>query len=187
MNLRRLAGRIAAVLAGMGVSVATSSAQAYVEVGGGWNYVAPGRATVTYGNSFNARASVGRRVTPRMSWRIDALVSQFDVADAAPQPCPLVGCQGPGYSFQHENINGLSGNALVSLKPSGSLYVIGGAGLYDVSAQASELHLGVSGGAGLAIPVATRLHAVLEVQWHQLIGFTAGPSWLVPVTVGLRY
>jgi hypothetical protein len=75
----------------------------------------------------------------------------------------------------------------VNVDPRGIFYVIGGAGLYEVYGPATELHLGVSAGAGTAVPVGARLRAVVEAHWHGLLGATSGSPWLVPVTVGLRY
>jgi hypothetical protein len=168
-----------------------AGAQTFVELGGGWNYLASAPSGAEYGTGSNVRASIGWQVAPGFRWRIDAFTSQFDVRTTIVQPfvqaCPSFGCSGPGYGFQSERVNGLTANGLVNLDPRGIVYVIGGAGLYDVQTQATEWHVGVSAGAGIAVPVATHLRAVVEVRWHGLLGTTSGPPWLVPITVGLRY
>lgn len=169
------------------VCSAPAGAQTFAEVGGGWNYVAHVPASVTYGSGSTLRASVGWQVAPNFRWRIDAFSSQFDVNTTVTQPCPLTGCSGPGYDFQSERVDGLTANGLVNVDPQGILYVIGGAGLYDVHAPVTEWHFGVSVGAGIALPVGTHARAVVETRWHGLAGFTAGPPWLVPITVGLRF
>lgn len=167
------------------VCPAPACAQAFVELGGGWNYVAPVPNLESYSNSLNARASIGWQVAPNFRWRIDAFTNQFHITGFA-LPCPAFGCSGPGYSFQSEAVNGLTANGLVNVDPRGIVYVIGGAGLYDVHAQTTERHFGVSAGGGLAVPVAAHLRAVIEARWHGLFGATSGPTWLVPITLGLR-
>ena len=169
------------------VSPAPARAQTFVELGGGWNYVAPVPSSVNYGKGVNVQASIGWQVAPNLRWRIDALTSQFDVKSTVPLPCPSFGCSGPGYSFQHERVNGLTADALVNVDSRGLLYLVGGAGLYGVTTQTTAWHFGAAAGAGIAIPVARHLRAFVEARWHGLAGVTAGPPWLVPVTVGLRY
>lgn len=169
------------------VCPAPARAQTFVELGGGWNHVAPVPSGVSYGSGSNLRASIGWQVAPNFRWRIDAFTSQFDVKTSIVQPCPSFGCSGPGYDFQSERVNALTANGLANVDPRGILYVIGGAGLYEVHTQTAEWLFGVSAGAGIAVPVATHLRAVVEARWHGLLGSTSGPPWLVPITVGLRY
>lgn len=97
--------------------------------------------------------------------------------------CPSFGCSGTGYSFTHETVNGLTASALVDLDAHGILYVIGGAGMYDAMSPTRTRHFGGSVGAGIAIPVATHLRAVVEARWHGLAGVSSGPPWLVPVNI----
>jgi hypothetical protein len=160
---------------------APARAQAFVELGGGWN--AP--TSVSSGGS-NFRASIGWQVEPSFRWRIDAFTNQFDAKTSIAYPCPSFGCS-PGLLAPPERVNGLTANGLVSVDQRGVFYLIGGAGLYDVEQQTTELHFGVSAGAGIAVPVAPHVRAVVEARWHSLLGATAGPTWLVPITVGLRF
>ena len=178
--------RNAACLGCLVVSAMPARAQTFVGLSGGWNYVAPVPLSASYSRGWNVQASIGWHVTTNFLWRIDALASQFDIT-AASQPCPLIGCSGPGYSFRHEVVNGLVANALVNIDSRGLFYLIGGAGLYDVTTQTKAWHFGGSAGAGVAIPVAAHLRAVVEARWHGLVGSTVGPPWLVPVTIGIRY
>jgi hypothetical protein len=168
------------------VCPASAGAQAFVELGGGWNYVAP-VASVASSNGSNVRASIGWQVAPNFRWRIDAFTSQFDAKTALALPCPSFGCAASAY-IQSERVNGLTVNGLVDLDPRGILYLTGGAGLYDVQPRTpEEWHPGVSAGAGIALPVAPHLRAVVEARWHGVLGATYGPAWLVPITIGLRY
>jgi hypothetical protein len=159
------------------VCPAPARAQTFVELGGGWNVP----AGASHGGS-NFRASLGWQVAPNFRWRIDAFTNQFDYTTTNTFPCPSVGCGVPS-----ERVNGLTANGLVNVDPRGIFYVIGGAGLYDVETQTTELHFGVSAGAGIAVPVVSHLRAVVEARWNGLLGATSGPPWLVPITIGLRY
>jgi hypothetical protein len=169
------------------VCPSAARAQMFVELGAGLNFVSPVPSGVSYGNGFNFQGSIGWRVEPRVRLRVDVLTSPFDVRSTVTQPCPSFGCSGPGYSYNSESVNGLIANALLDLDERGILYLIGGAGLYDVHTQSTERLIGMSAGAGLALPMGPRLRAVVEARWHGLLGATSGPSSLVPITVGLRY
>ena len=188
MNLLRSRGSTlcaAAVLGCLLLCPTRVRAQTFVELGGGWNYVASVPDGAPYSNSVNARVSVGWRVTPNFRWRIDAFTNQFNIT-GLPLPCVSTGCTGPGYSFTSERVNGLTANGLVNVDPRGILYVIGGAGLYDVHTETTERHFGVSAGAGIALPLASHVGVVAEARWHGLLGPTSGPTWLIPITLGLR-
>jgi hypothetical protein len=69
--------------------------------------------------------------------------------------------------------------------------VIGGVGLYDAyrSAGRSEAGLrgGVSAGAGIAVSVAARLRVLVEARYHDVLGATTQPPWIVPITIGVRF
>ena len=169
------------------LGTAAASAQTFVQLGGGWTAVAPVPSTVRYSGAWNMQASIGWKGSENLLWRVDALASQFDVKTTVFPPCPSFGCSGPGFSYEHESVNALTANALVNVDPRGLLYVIGGAGIYDVTAQKTTWHFGGSVGAGIALPLGERLRAVVEARWHGLVGTSGGPPWLVPITVGLRY
>ena len=172
------------------VCPATARAQAFVELGGGWNYAASAPGVASFSSGSTVRASVGWQVAPNFRWRIDAFSSQFDAHLMDNLPCPQQGCPASAY-LQSERVSGLLANGLVSVDRRGILHVIGGAGLYDVNGvnePITEWHFGVSAGAGIAVPVTTHLRVVVEARWHGLLGTLAnGPSQLVPLTVALRF
>lgn len=178
---------LACAAVGLLVSPQPLRAQSFGEFGGGWNYVGPGPDGATNTNGFNIRASIGRVVTPRVRLRFDVFVSDFDRKVQFYPPCPAPGCAHPYYNTESAGIAGLTANGIVNADSRGIFYVTGGAGLYDSYGRRTEIRPGISAGVGVAVPVGTRLRAVVEARWHGLIGTTAGPSWIVPITVGFRY
>lgn len=165
-------------------------AQAFVELGGGWNYVTPAAATPhgdTYGHGLNARVSVGRELAPNFRMRIDVLGIQFDHNVQYYPPCPAPGCTRSYYDVQSNSVVGVTVNGLLNVDPRGILYIVGGPGVYDAFVPSAELHLGVSVGAGVAVPIRAGLRAFAEARWHHLFGGAAAPSQFLPITVGLRY
>jgi hypothetical protein len=164
-------------------------AQTFVEVGGGWNYVPLHPSTtgnVLRPHGFNLRGAIGRVITPRVRVRVDAFTVQFN--DKIPvypyQPCSSLDCA----PVQHEayyagSVSGVAANGLVNIDPHGVVYLVGGVGLFS----ANELHLGVSAGAGLTVPVGLRLRGFAEARWIGPFNRRAVASWAVPITVGLRY
>lgn len=168
---------------------ARARAQMFVELGGGWNYVPTLPTGANYLSGSNVRASIGWTVAPNFRWRIDASTNQFDSKDNRPLPCPTFGCSPSDY-INSGRVNGLTASGLVGVDPRGIFYVIGGAGLYDVnnaSLTVTERHFGISAGAGVALPIGSRLRGVVEARWQGLLGDPPGPSWFMPITVGLRY
>jgi hypothetical protein len=162
-------------------------AQTFVEVAGGWNLMASAPSGDNYSRGISIRASVGSQIAPTFRWRIDAFTTEFDHNVQFYPPCAFPGCTHPYYNAQSVSVDGLTANGMVNVDPRGVFYVIGGAGLYDLRGPATELHLGASVGAGIAVPVSARLRAVVEARWHGVLGATAGPPWVVPITVGLRF
>jgi hypothetical protein len=194
MILVRPSWSIARIALGLGCLLASAPparAQTFVELGGGWNHVSPAPSGDSYGPGFNARASIGRQLAPHFLVRLDAFTISGQSKDSVQfyPPCAFPGCTRSYYNYttQSFGIAGLTVNGLVNVDSRGIFYAIGGAGIYDVSRPATELHLGVSAGAGIAVPLGARLRAVVEARWHGLLGATAGPPWLVPITVGLRW
>jgi hypothetical protein len=162
-------------------------AQTFFEFSGGWNLMASTPPSDFYSRGISIRASLGGQVAPRVRWRVDAFTNEFDHDMQFYPPCAFPGCLHPYYHAQSVSVDGLTANALVDVDPTGILYVVGGTGLYDLRGPATELHMGVSVGAGIAVPVVARLRVVVEARWHALLGATAGPSWLVPLTFGIRF
>jgi hypothetical protein len=166
---------------------ATASAQTIVEVGGGWNYPGTGPSGETYSHGWTARVSVGPQLASNFLLRIDGIMSQFVDSVQFYPPCPFPGCTHAYYNAQTVNILGVVANGILNVDHRGIFYLIGGAGAYDVNARDHDLHMGLSAGAGIAVPVGPRLRAVAEARWNGLVGGTTGPSWFAPVTFGLRY
>jgi hypothetical protein len=172
------------------ISPATASAQMFGELAGGTNYVStyPSGSAYVSGSSF--RASLGWRIASNFRWRIDVLTNQFDSKDNFAYPCPSFGCS-PSVHLHSENVTALTANGLLNVDSRGIFYLIAGAGFYSVnnaSVTETEQHFGVSAGAGIAIPMGSRLRGVVEARWHGLLGdVAAGPSSIVPITIGFRY
>jgi hypothetical protein len=166
-------------------------AQTFVELAGGWNDIGPAPEYASYSHGFNVRGSIGRQITPRFLLRFDGFTSQFDetITTYVYPPCAQgVVCNAIPYSVvQSQRIAGLAANGLANVDSRGILYVVGGAGLYDTYGGSARWNIGVSAGAGIAVPISGRLHAVVEAKFHDLLGATYGPPWLMPITVGLRY
>jgi len=166
----------------------SAGAQSFVEFAAG-SSVHPGvnGAGASYGHSLTGRASFGQPVRPGLSIRLDADFTQFDNTVQFYPPCAPPGCTHPSYYTQSTFLAGLSVNALANLDSKGVFYVVGGGGLGvggdDVD---TGLQLRMSGGVGVAIP-AGRLRIVAEARCLGLIGATPNGSWLIPLTVGIRY
>ncbi len=85
------------------------------------------------------------------------------------------------------SVIGVIANARVNIDPRGILYLRGGPGVYDAFVPSAELRIGLSVGAGIAVPIGASVHAFAEAGWDELVGSTGGPSRLAPITVGVRY
>lgn len=192
MNLFRSRSTTACVVVLLGcltLRPAAAHAQLFGELVGGWNYVPTFSSGPTYASGSAVRVSVGWKVAQNFSWRIDAFANQFEAKDDFAYPCPSFGCS-PSVHLHSASITGLTANGLVSVDPRGIFYLIGGAGFYVVditNIASSEQHFGVSAGAGIAVPMGSRLRGVVEARWHSLHVDTTGPTWFAPITVGLRY
>ncbi|MBI3568578.1 MAG: hypothetical protein HY084_10325 [Gemmatimonadetes bacterium] len=190
MNLIRSTRPFAHVVIGLAVTLigaAPLRAQSFVEFGGGWNYFALGPDGGKFANGYNVRASVGQVAAPHVSVRLDLFTVEFDRKMQLYPPCAYPGCTHPFYDTQSMGAAGLTANVIWNVDSRGILYAIGGAGFYDLHGAVSELRPGVSAGAGIAVPVGVRLRAIVEARWHGLISTTAGPSSIVPITLGFRY
>lgn len=181
----------ASVVAAIGVALLVCPvnvrAQTIVEVGAGWNYPGTGPFGLPYTRGWTARVSVGPQLAQNFLLRIDATMSQFRDSVQFSPPCPSPGCTHAYYNAESVNVLGVVANGILNLDRRGIFYLIGGVGAYDVNARDHALHVGLSGGAGIAMPIGARLRAVAEARWNGLVGNTTGPSWFAPVTFGLRY
>jgi hypothetical protein len=189
---RRVACATAALLACL-LSVHAAAAQSFVEFGGGWNYRQSAPANDSYSAALNGRLSAGGRVSDNLLLRFDLFDAQYDRNDRAVAlpPCPVEGCSSPAVPRLTTSVAGLTVNGIAELDRRGIVYLIGGAGLDEAfghgTTSFSETHLGVSFGAGVAVPIGNRLRAVLETQFHSMLGPTSGTPWFLPITIGVRY
>jgi hypothetical protein len=161
-------------------------AQTFIEFGGGWNYIAHAPGLDAYTHGFNLRASYGWKLSPRLRFRIDGFTSQFGDSLRIISPEGLADAR-----IATTNVTGLTANWLLSLDPHGVVYVIAGAGFYDASGRSDVhqdgLNVGLSGGAGLTLPIGPRLRAFAEARDHLMLGQGSQPPWIAPITIGFRY
>lgn len=166
-------------------------AQSFVEVGGGWSYMAAAPPGQSYSRSYNFQASIGSQLSQDVLVRFDAFVSHF--AETVPyishlnNPCPIPSCGTTYYNRPTNGVAGLTADALANLDARGILYVLGGAGFYDTYGGTPRLSTGLSVGAGVAVPIAARLRLFAEARSHFLFGANRQLPWLAPITVGFRY
>ncbi len=69
------------------------------------------------------------------------------------------------------------------------MYLIAGAGayyFYDHPSAAGAVRLGVSAGAGFAVRVG-RPRLFIEARYHDLFRAPSQPTWLVPLSFGVRF
>ncbi|MFI5233417.1 MAG: hypothetical protein ACHQSE_12985 [Gemmatimonadales bacterium] len=189
MGAIRLRGQVIPALAAVALLCAAAPlacAQTFVEVGAGWNFVAPAPFGDFYGRGYDIRVSAGRRVAPRVALRLDFSLSEFAHDMQFYPPCLFPGCLHPYYYETQMGIAGLSANAVVNLDRRGLLYVTGGAGVFDRYDQPASVFGGVSFGAGLSVPIRGRLRAFVEADKHIFAGDISHPPWIVPLTFGVR-
>jgi hypothetical protein len=152
-------------------------------------------------NGFAAQASVGRQVTRRSGWRLDAFVSQFDLtepSDFAGVLCAYPALAGTccgicprGTSTDRVGITGLTASEFVSVIPSArgfGMYLIGGTEadyVYQHPTAQGALRFGVAAGAGVTVLAGGHRQAFVEARYHYLPGAPSQLRWRAPVTVGV--
>ena len=189
MNLLRSRRSTICFAVGLGcmlVLVPPIRAQTFVEFGGGWNYIAPAPYLDGYSHGLNLRLSLGWKLSNRLRFRIDGFTSQFADSLRIISPEGLANAR-----IATVNVTGLTANWLLSLDPHDIVYVIGGAGFYDASGRPGlhedGLNVGLSAGAGIRVPISTRLRAFVEARDHVMLGQGSQPPWIAPITIGFRY
>jgi hypothetical protein len=180
-----LATCIAGALWCLLVAASPARAQGFFEFGGGWNYFAPPPAGESYSQAYNLRASIGRRVSRRILMRFDIIVNQFQKRELLSEPCPVQGCDDVS---QSGGITAFTGNALFNLDDQGIFYLSAGTGIYDaINGGGGIVTLGLSAGAGVAVPISSRLRVFAEARDHVILATGSQPPWFAPITIGLRY
>lgn len=165
-------------------------------------------------SGFAVQASIGRQLTGRYGWRLDAFVSQFHLTQPSDfagvlcaYPPPAGACCGicPRDTTTHRvGVTGVAASEFVNVIPSVrglGMYLIGGAETdyvyqkgfgYQHPSGHGELQFGVSAGLGVAVPAGDRRQIFVEARYHRLtgarlIGAPTQLTWLAPVTVGFRF
>jgi hypothetical protein len=164
-------------------------AQQYREVAAGWTSVGP--IPDSYGPIYRSgamlRASTGGTVSQRLRLGASGMVVLFDSNVEDPVPCPSNGCPHQFYNTHAAATVGIGATGQFDIDSRGRFFLDAGAGEYATFLGMTEFRLGVSGGAGAAVPISTRLIATVQADWHSLLGTTVGPRHLFPLTVGLRF
>jgi hypothetical protein len=179
-------------LGSLSICVTPARAQAFLELGGGWSYMAPAPASQNYSRSYDIRASIGQRLSRDVLLRFDAVVNQFDetvpyISHFNNPGCPIPSCSIQYYDRHNNGVAGLTANAIANLDARGFLYVIAGAGIYDTYGGTPRLSTGVSAGGGVTVPLHARLRLFVEARSHFLLGANEQPPWVAPITIGLRW
>ncbi len=175
-------------------SPGTASAQTFYGLSAGLNYSGPAPAGDSFTQGFAIQASVGRQLVPGLSVRLDAFTSRFD--DSRPTaacPCPLSspGCCA-GFA-KPVGVAGLMANGLMNLQPPVAgveMYLIVGAGadyLYQHPGAGRAVRPDLSAGGGVTVRMTNGSRLFLEARYHDLLGSPSPPTWLVPVTFGIRF
>ena len=175
-------------------SPGTAFAQTFYGLSAGLNYSGPAPAGDSFTQGFAVQASVGRQLVPGLSVRLDAFTSRFD--DSRPSaacPCPLSspGCCA-GFA-KPVGVAGLMANGLMNLQPPVAgveMYLIVGAGadyLYQHPSAEGAVRPDLSAGGGVTVRMTNGSRLFLEARYHDLLGSPSPPTWLVPVTFGIRF
>jgi hypothetical protein len=173
----------------LGVANAQLLGQNSGELSGGWGVVGnvPSSAAGSFSSALAIRASLLLHLPDNPSARFDALLLQVNRQFSEPQPCPTTGCTQANVTRLKSTIAGVSANAIFNLDSQGTLYAVAGAGGYDENILSDEYHLGLTAGIGFALPAGSRVRVVGEAQWLAIIGGTAGPTSMAPITLGIRF
>ena len=164
-------------------------AQTRVEVGVGPSIFAQrgGSPSGGYPTQGTVRVSIGEETASQLSWRFDGVASLFDHQKLYYPPCPSNGCGGPSYLHETNSVVGVEANALLTFDSRKRFYLLAGTGIYNASITAAEQHIGVSAGAGVALPAGARMRVVIDAHWTALLGGGSAPASIAPITVGLRF
>jgi hypothetical protein len=170
-------------------SPARAIAQQFSEVAVGWTSIGPipGEYGTIYRSGAIVRTSMGGAVSERLRLGATGIAVLFDSNVGRAVPCPSNGCPHPYYDRHAAATISIGGSGQLNIDARGRFYLNAGAGEYATFLGMTEFRLGVSGGAGTAVPIGTRLLATVQADFHSLFGQNAGPSHLLPLTVGLRF
>ncbi|HEX4575367.1 MAG TPA: hypothetical protein VH158_09560 [Gemmatimonadales bacterium] len=183
-------------------------AQMRYSVAGGVN-VARQVPVVPYGlhgttsRGFVLQVSVGHQRNRRFGWRLEGSITQFDLTQPTdfagvlcvfnPPPGTCCGICPLGTSEDLVGVTSVAASEVVSLIQAGAtsrLYLTAGPEMaywYRHPSAQGALRLGGSAGAGVALPMWRHVLAFVEARYHRLFYSPAQPTWLVPLTFGVRF
>jgi hypothetical protein len=135
------------------------------------------------------QASLGHPVGSHLSARLDASLNRISAAHHFGACTPGGFCY-PSFSASL-GVVGVGASGLVGLDFTPGMYLIAGAGtsyFYENPLTQGALRLNLSLGAGLAVPTAPGWpQVVVEARYVRLIDAPSAPTWVLPLTVGLRF
>jgi hypothetical protein len=178
------------------------AAQTFYGVAGGLNYAGPDLANFQfaddhYTHGLALQLSVGRQFGDRFAMRMDGLINRFVVQHPlvifAPT-CPQCGNQATsGGESDGMGLTALRVSGLLTLDPPRypvRMYVIGGAGAYYFYQHPSAegaVRAGLAAGAGFTINVHNHSRLFVEGVYNRILGAPSQPTWLLPITFGVRF
>jgi hypothetical protein len=159
-----------------------------------------GQVAQSYRPGFNATVFVGRQMSRRLAVRLDLSISRvsqqqtrFVMADPVSGPCwgrcPV---QSSGAPVGIADVTAKAVATLTSANRGGQLYLLAGVGpnyVYQNPDGPRAVRVGGSAGAGWLLPwgVGGQSRLFVEAQFRHLFDSPTELSWMVPVTLGIRF
>jgi len=202
------------VLCMIALAPALAGAQSSYGLAGGLSLVGPTTSyaypTYGYGKTFRDSYSPGatlsafisRPISRRLVMRFEASISHVSLEEPTgaagvmcprdPPPGTCCGICPYGSKQAGVGVASLTANAILALAPAvhgAHLYLIGGAGpdyVYQHPAIEGVVRFGVGAGIGCSLPLGTGSRVFVEARYQRLLDLPQ-LSWMVPVTIGMRY
>jgi hypothetical protein len=173
-------------------------AQTFYGIAGGLNYAGPAPSDEHYTRGFALQASVGRQFGDRFGVRLDAFVNHFAVQESSIKiymcPAGVLCPRSQNTAFTDRvGVTALRASALFKVDPPSAdlrMYLIAGAGgyyFYQYPSIEGAVRSGLSAGAGFNIKVKGRSQVFIEGVYEKILGAPSQPTWLLPLTVGVRF
>jgi len=203
MDSKELAMRtlLSCVILLVGVQPAIA-AQTFYGIAGGLNYAgslpdANPLPDEHYTRGFAIQGSVGRQFSDRFGVRLDAFVNHFaaQATDFFAYQCPMGAlCEPQSQTLTTPvGVTALRANALLTVDPPAypvRMYLLAGAGgyyFYQHPSVEGAVRPGLSAGAGVTLKVLGRSQVFVEGVYNRILGALSQPTWLLPLTVGVRF
>ena len=181
-----------------------SKAQTFYGVAGGLTYAgALSDANLFpdehYTRPVTIQGSVGRQFGDWLAVRLDALVNHFAVrrTENLVDQCPMGVLCGSSHLLSRTFTNPLGVTAIkanmILMDPppyAVQMYLIAGAGgyyFYQHPSMQGAVRPGFSVGAGFNVKAYRRSQVFVEGAYNRILGAPSGPTWLLPLTVGVRF